>query len=51
MIKAKLFGFLSLVIALAFGQGALAQDSTNQVAVKSDWSVFADSDPKQCWGV
>ena len=51
MIKAKLFGFLSLVFALAFGQGALAQDSTNQVAVKSDWSVFADSGPKQCWGV
>jgi hypothetical protein len=28
-----------------------AQDSTNQVAVKTDWSVFTEEDPKECWGV
>lgn len=28
-----------------------AQESTNQVAVMTDWSVFADGNPKECWGV
>ncbi|RKF14230.1 hypothetical protein D6850_12800 [Roseovarius spongiae] len=32
--------------------GAFAQDeSTNQVAAKTAWSVFVDSDPKECWAV
>jgi len=30
---------------------AVAQESTNQVAVKTDWSVFAEDNPKECWGV
>ena len=30
---------------------ALAQESTNQVAVKTDWSVFTEESPKECWGV
>ena len=29
----------------------IAQESTNTVAAKSDWSVFAEKDPLQCWGV
>jgi hypothetical protein len=33
------------------GFGAMAQESTNQVAVMTDWSVFAEKDPKECWGV
>ena len=36
-------------------QGALAQDATGQsdnlVATKTDWSVFTEEDPKECWGV
>ncbi len=28
-----------------------AQESTNQVAVMTDWSVFTDGNPKECWGV
>ena len=28
-----------------------AQESDNQVAVKTDWSVFAEDNPKECWGV
>jgi invasion protein IalB len=32
--------------------GAWAQDaSQNQVAVKTDWSVFEETDPKECWAV
>lgn len=32
-------------------QGALAQESTNRVATMTDWSVFAEESPKECWGV
>ena len=28
-----------------------AQDSTNRVAAKSDWSIFVEDSPKECWGV
>ncbi|SIO50665.1 hypothetical protein SAMN05444722_2838 [Rhodovulum sp. ES.010] len=39
------------VMALA-GWGAQAQEeSTNNVAVKTDWNVFVESDPTECWGV
>ncbi len=32
--------------------GAWAQQtSNNQVAAKTDWSVFEDADPKECWAV
>ncbi len=40
----------ALVLGLA-GNVALAQDSTNNVATTTDWSVFVDGDPKECWGV
>ena len=31
---------------------ALAQESTNRVATKTDWSVFTEDKPtKECWGV
>ncbi len=33
-------------------QGALAQQtSDNLVATKTDWSVFTEENPKECWGV
>ena len=32
--------------------GAAAQEqSSNRVAAKTDWSVFVEADPKECWGV
>ena len=32
--------------------GALAQEqSTNRVAAKTDWSVFVEDNPTECWGV
>jgi len=31
--------------------GALAQTSDNVVASKTAWSVFAEKDPVECWGV
>ncbi|MDP4034507.1 MAG: invasion associated locus B family protein [Pseudorhodobacter sp.] len=42
------------VIALAASMvapAAWAQESTNQVAVLTDWSVFTEESPKECWGV
>lgn len=30
---------------------ALAQESTNVVATMTDWSVFTEDSPKECWGV
>jgi len=30
---------------------AFAQESTNRVATKTDWSVFTEDNPKECWGV
>lgn len=44
-------GIASVVLALA-ANGVWAQDaSKNQVAVETDWSVFEEKDPKECWAV
>lgn len=34
-----------------FATGVMAQDSTNRVAAKTDWSVFVEQNPTECWGV
>jgi len=40
-------GALALVAS-----GAVAQEqSTNRVAAKTDWSVFVEDNPTECWGV
>ncbi len=30
---------------------AFAQESTNRVATLTDWSVFTEGSPQECWGV
>lgn len=41
-----------VLVGLALGAGpVMAQESSSVVEVKSDWSVFAEPDPKQCWAV
>jgi hypothetical protein len=42
---------LALATAGAMATGAVAQESTNRVATKTDWSVFTEENPKECWGV
>jgi hypothetical protein len=48
---------LAAVIAgLCFGivataAGAQQAQSTNRVATKTDWNVFVEGDPKECWSV
>ncbi|MFN3723866.1 MAG: invasion associated locus B family protein [Paracoccaceae bacterium] len=41
---------LGVAMALA-ASSTYAQESTNRVATKTDWSVFTENDPKECWGV
>ena len=40
------------VVAALMASGATAQEqSTNRVAAKTDWSVFVEDNPTECWGV
>ncbi|PIE14323.1 MAG: hypothetical protein CSA68_11045 [Rhodobacterales bacterium] len=39
----------ALIAVLA--TGAMAEQSTNRVAAKTDWSVFVEDDPTECWAV
>jgi hypothetical protein len=46
------FGITTLAATLLMATGALAQDeSSNRVAAVTDWSVFVDGTPVECWGV
>lgn len=40
-------GALALVASVAVAQ----EQSTNRVAAKTDWSVFVEDNPTECWGV
>jgi len=40
------------IVALSFAaSGTVAQESTNRVAANTDWSVFVEDNPKECWSV
>ncbi len=42
----------AMCAAMLLAGPALAQDqSTNRVATITDWNVFVDDNPKECWGV
>jgi hypothetical protein len=38
-------------VTLAMSGIATAQESTNRVATITDWNVFVEESPKECWGV
>ena len=38
-------------VAAVLAVAAQAQESTNVVATMTDWSVFTEESPKECWGV
>jgi hypothetical protein len=44
----RVAGATAMVLATS---PAFAQESTNRVATKTDWSVFTEDNPKECWGV
>ncbi len=44
--------FVGAAAAAAMTTAAVAQDqSTNRVAAKTDWSVFVEDNPTECWSV
>lgn len=43
---------LATGVAALLASGVSAQEqSTNRVAAKTDWSVFVEDNPTECWGV
>ncbi len=46
----RVFGAGLFAASLTAG-AAMAQESGNRVAVTSDWNVFTEESPKECWGV
>lgn len=45
-------GRFAAISALALSASvAVAQDSTNLVVTLTDWNVFVEENPKECWGV
>lgn len=48
----SLFGrTLALAAITLAATPVLAQESTNRVATMTDWNVFTEESPKECWGV
>ena len=47
----KAFGIAGALMALVASGATAQEESTNQVAAKTAWSVFEDADPKECWAV
>ncbi|MFK7878909.1 invasion associated locus B family protein [Roseobacter sp.] len=43
-------GLISALLMISVAAQA-QQQSSNLVAVETDWSVFEDTNPKECWGV
>ena len=42
---------ICIVAAVACAGFASAQESENRVAANTDWSVFVETDPNECWAV
>ena len=48
----KLTRTMGIVLAMAAASVAQAQETTdNRVAANTDWSVFVEDNPTECWGV
>ena len=50
-MTARMIAGLTAALVAATATTPLAQESTNRVAANTDWSVFVDENPKECWGV
>lgn len=44
-------GAALLAASLLVTGAAQAQETSNRVAAKTDWSIFVEDNPKECWGV
>ena len=50
-MTSRILGALAGTAVAFFAAAAFAQESTNRVATATDWSVFTEGDPRECWGV
>jgi hypothetical protein len=41
----------ALIFVLVASGAVQAQESTNRVAAETDWSVFVEESPRECWAV
>lgn len=51
MVSRIASGLAGAALALAATGVSAQEESTNQVAAKTAWSVFEDKDPRECWAV
>jgi len=51
MLNLKMVLGAAVVAALVTGSATAQDQSTNRVAAKTDWSVFVEDNPTECWGV
>ena len=42
---------IGIAATVLWAGAALAQESENRVAANTDWSVFVETDPTECWAV
>lgn len=42
---------MAAALAASLTGAALAQESANRVAAATDWAVFVENDPQECWAV
>jgi hypothetical protein len=51
-MKVWMTGVVAAAVAgTVLAGAAIAQESTNRVATRTDWSVFTENNPRECWGV
>jgi hypothetical protein len=50
-MMSHLFRALGAATIAFAATAAQAQESTNRVATMTDWNVFTEETPKECWGV
>lgn len=43
--------YLAAFAIACMATAATAQESTNRVAAETDWSVFVETSPRECWAV
>lgn len=51
LVKLGFMGALALASVSIPGLASAQDESTNRVAAKTDWSIFVEQDPVECWGV
>ncbi|WP_342076696.1 invasion associated locus B family protein [Yoonia sp. SS1-5] len=47
----KISRVISVALAIMCAGASVAQESENRVAANTDWSVFVENDPTECWAV